>query len=131
MRYESFSKKKVMHHELTGGFALDSAPERAFGVHYAVYRRENPTFYRTFLDEAAALPGVTAVGMSGDLHLNTMTNMIAPPMITLRFRASRDQVLTERADADAAAAESTSISVLSVNSESLDRAGSRPDRLPD
>ncbi len=33
-------------------------------------------FYRTLLDEAAALPGVAAVGMSGDLHLSTMSNMI-------------------------------------------------------
>ena len=39
-------------------------------------------------------------------------------------------VLAERADAAAAAAESISISVLSVNSESLDRAGSRPGQQP-
>jgi predicted permease len=33
-------------------------------------------FYRTFLDETAALPGVQAVGMTGDLHLSTMNNMM-------------------------------------------------------
>lgn len=33
-------------------------------------------FYRTFLEEAAALPGVTAVGMSGDIPLSTLNNQM-------------------------------------------------------
>ena len=33
-------------------------------------------FYRTLLDETNALPGVTAVGMTGDLHLSTLNNFM-------------------------------------------------------
>jgi len=64
------------------------------------------------------------------MAINTMTSIIVPPMITLGLRMSCDQVLIERADAAAAAAESISISELSVNSESSGRAGSRPNRQP-
>ena len=36
---------------------------------------EARVFFRTFLEETAALPGVKAAGMSADLHLSTMNSM--------------------------------------------------------
>ena len=36
---------------------------------------ESRTWFRTFLADVATLPGVEAVGMTGDLHLSTLNNM--------------------------------------------------------
>lgn len=58
MEYKSFSKDTVTHHDLAGGFALDSAPERDFGVHAAVYRMANPEFFQAFLECGSDLEGL-------------------------------------------------------------------------
>jgi hypothetical protein len=46
-----------MHHELAGQYALHSAPEREFGIHYAVCRNANPDF-DDFLEYGSDLEGL-------------------------------------------------------------------------
>ena len=57
MEYGAFSKDQPMRHGLAGGYALVSAPERAFGINYAVYRNANPEF-EDFLEYGADLEGL-------------------------------------------------------------------------
>jgi len=55
--YPPFSKDAPMLVELAGGYVLRSAPERAFGVHYAIYRQANPDF-EDFLEYGSDLEGL-------------------------------------------------------------------------
>ncbi len=57
MSYPAFRKDTQMFVELGDGLALRSAPERAFGVHYAVYRQTNPDF-EDFLEYGSDLEGL-------------------------------------------------------------------------
>ena len=57
MDYGGFSWDKSMYHELTCGYALQSAPEREFGINYAVYRNVNPDF-ENFLEYGSDLEGL-------------------------------------------------------------------------
>lgn len=42
MNYPTFTKGAAMHVELAHGYALRSAPEREFGINYAIFRNVNP-----------------------------------------------------------------------------------------
>ena len=57
MAYPPFSKDTT-HCELADGYALVSAPERAFGISYAVYRKTNTEFFQTFLEYGSDLEGL-------------------------------------------------------------------------
>ena len=57
MRFASFSKD-TRHYRLADGWALESAPEREFGIAYAVYRRANPEFFQTYLEYGSDLAGL-------------------------------------------------------------------------
>jgi len=54
--FEPFDGTKKMVCDLGGGFSIRSAPERLFGVHYAIYRNVNAEFDE-FLDYGADLAG--------------------------------------------------------------------------
>jgi len=58
MNYDTFRRNEISHHDLPDGFALDSAPERDFGIHSAVYRSANPEFFQTFLEYGSDLEGL-------------------------------------------------------------------------
>jgi len=57
MTFCEFRKDRQMHVQLTNGYSLDSAPERDFGVHYAIYRNINPEF-EDFLEYGSDLQGL-------------------------------------------------------------------------
>jgi len=57
MRYPAFTRDKAMHVELGNGYALRSAPERDFGINYAIYRNVNPEF-EDFLEYGSDLEGL-------------------------------------------------------------------------
>jgi ribosomal protein S18 acetylase RimI-like enzyme len=57
MSCDRFSKDHAMHLTLGNGYVLASAPEREFGVHYAVYRDANPDF-EDFLEYGSDLEGL-------------------------------------------------------------------------
>ena len=57
MTYGKFSRNKAMYHDLANGYALQSAPEREFGINYAVYRNVNPDF-ENFLEYGSDLEGL-------------------------------------------------------------------------
>jgi len=57
MTHATFSRDRTMRFELDSGHVLESAPERAFGVHYAIYRRANPDF-EDFLEYGSDLEGL-------------------------------------------------------------------------
>ena len=54
MRFAPFSQD-THHYELDDGWALERAPERAFGIAYAVYRMANPEFFQTYLEYGSDL----------------------------------------------------------------------------
>ena len=56
MDYPDFVRDEAMHVELGDGFSLKSAPEREFGISYAIYRNVNPEF-EDFLEYGADLEG--------------------------------------------------------------------------
>ncbi|MCC7409905.1 MAG: GNAT family N-acetyltransferase [Phycisphaeraceae bacterium] len=56
MPYQPFTDTKPTYHSLDDGYALRSAPDRDFGIHYAIYRNVNPEFDE-FLDYGADLQG--------------------------------------------------------------------------
>lgn len=58
MDYPPFTRKQPMHVALADGFELTSAPHREYGIHHAVYRRENPEFYQTYLEHGSDLEGI-------------------------------------------------------------------------
>jgi GNAT superfamily N-acetyltransferase len=55
--YRPFSREESTTHELGEGYVLQSAPERLFGISYALYRNANPEFDE-FLDYGADLQGL-------------------------------------------------------------------------
>lgn len=57
MVYGPFSREEPKVYELAEGYALLSAPERLFGISYALYRNANPEFDE-FLDYGADLQGL-------------------------------------------------------------------------
>ncbi|MFV2007756.1 MAG: ABC transporter permease, partial [Longimicrobiales bacterium] len=59
------------------GFGSDPAAIISVQAPLARYTRDEArVFFRSLLDEISAMPGVTAVGMTGDLHLSSMNNMM-------------------------------------------------------
>jgi GNAT superfamily N-acetyltransferase len=57
MIFGAFRRDSPMRHGLGRDYVLVSAPERAFGIHYAIYRNVNPEFDE-FLDYGADLEGL-------------------------------------------------------------------------
>jgi len=57
MKYPAFTRDEAMHVELANGYALRSAPEREFGINYAIYRNVNPEF-EDFLEYGSDLEGL-------------------------------------------------------------------------
>ena len=59
------------------GFGYEAAAIISLQAPAARYTRDEArVFFRSLLDEISAVPGVTAVGMTGDLHLSSMNNMM-------------------------------------------------------
>ncbi|GMR12207.1 MAG: ABC transporter permease [Gemmatimonadota bacterium] len=59
------------------GFGYDPAAVISVQAPLARYTRDEArVFFRSFLDDISAMPGVTAVGMTGDLHLSSLNNMM-------------------------------------------------------
>jgi len=80
MEYPPFTRKQPMHLALAGGFELTSAPEREYGIHHAVYRRENPEFYQTYLEYGSDLEGIQYcfwVARGGQFTLDDYRNRFA------------------------------------------------------
>ena len=58
MEHPAFTRDEMMRVELAGGYALRSAPEREFGINYAIYRNVNPEF-EDFLEYGSDLQGLS------------------------------------------------------------------------
>lgn len=59
------------------GFGDEPAAVMSVQAPLARYTRDEArVFFRSLLDDISAMPGVTAVGMTGDLHLSSMNNMM-------------------------------------------------------
>jgi len=57
MDYPPFTRSEAMQVDLPNGYALRSAPERGFGINYAIYRNVNPEF-EDFLEYGSDLEGL-------------------------------------------------------------------------
>ena len=57
MSYPPFTRDELMRVDLASRYTLKSAPERAFGINYAVYRNVNPEF-EDFLEYGSDLEGL-------------------------------------------------------------------------
>jgi ribosomal protein S18 acetylase RimI-like enzyme len=57
VNYSPFTRNESMQVKLADGYALKSAPEREFGINYAIYRNVNPEF-EDFLEYGSDLEGL-------------------------------------------------------------------------
>ena len=58
------------------GFGYEPAAVMTFATPQGMYNEEETrVFMRTLQEEAALLPGITAVGLTADLHLSSLNNM--------------------------------------------------------
>ena len=73
-------------------------------------------FFRSLLDEISAVPGVTAVGMTGDLHLSSMNNMMMGIRVDgVEPPPGQDYHLVDQAMVDAGFFEAAGISIVRGN----------------